>query len=119
MVKGNRKVIESLYIAKCNIYGFGNVEDEFGRTESKEMLLHEEIPCRVSFKNISTANQTEAFASTFQEIKLFINPEIVISEGSKIEVTQNNRTTMYKSSGTSAVYSNHQEIILKNYKEKA
>ena len=119
MVNKFRKAIESLYIAKCNVYGFVTEEDEYGVSDSKEMKLHEDIPCRISFKNISTANQTEAFASTFQEIKLFINPEIVISEGSKIEVTQNNRTTMYKSSGTSAVYSNHQEIILKNYKEKA
>lgn len=119
MVKGNRKVIESLYIAKCNIYGFGNVEDEFGRTESKEMLLHEEIPCRVSFKNISAANQTEVFATTSQEIKLFINPEIIIKEGSKIEVTQHNRTTIYESSGASAVYTNHQEIMLKSYKGRA
>ena len=119
MVNKFRKAIESLYIGKCNIYGFVNEEDEYGISDSKEMKLHEDIPCRISFKNISATNQTEVFATTFQEIKLFINPDIIISEGSKIEVTQNNRTIMYKSSGASAVYSNHQEILLKSYKEKA
>ena len=119
MVKGHRKALESLYLAVCNIYGFISEDDGYGISDQVEKLLYENQKCRVSYKNISAANQTESFATTAQEIKLFIAPELVIPAGSMIEVTQNNRTEKYKSSGKAAVYKNHQEIILKSYKERA
>ena len=119
MVKGHRKAIESLYTGNCNIYDFVDETDEFGITDRTEQLLYENQKCRVSYKNISAANQTESFATTAQEIKLFIAPELLIPPGSTIEVTQNTRTEKYKSSGKAAVYTNHQEIILNMYKERA
>ncbi|ACZ08295.1 Uncharacterised protein [Sebaldella termitidis] len=119
MVKGHRKALESLYLAVCNIYAFIKEEDEFELTDQTEQLIYENKKCRVSYKNISAANQTESFATTAQEIKLFIAPELLIPPGSTIEVTQNNRTEKYKSSGKAAVYTNHQEIILNLYEERA
>ena len=118
MVKGHRKAIESLYKGVCNIYALMDERDEYGVTDQTEQLLYENQKCRVSYKNISAANQTESFATTSQEIKLFIAPELIIPAGSTIEVTQNNRTEKYKSSGKAAVYSNHQEIILNLYQER-
>ena len=119
MVKGHRKALESLYLAVCNIYTLVDERGDYGITDQTEQLLYENQKCRVSYKNISAANQTESFATTAQEIKLFIAPELIIPAGSTIEVTQNNRTEKYKSSGKAAVYTNHQEIILKSYKERA
>ena len=119
MVKGHRKAIESLYKGVCNIYSFVSEKDEFGITDRTEKLLYENQKCRVSYKNISVANQTESFATIAQEIKLFIAPQLIIPAGSTIEVTQNNRTEKYKSSGKAAVYTNHQEIILNLYEERA
>ena len=83
------------------------------------MTLFENLPCRLSFKNISQANQTESFAATNQVVKLFIAPEVYVPPGSVIEVTQNEVTRKYKHSGVSAVYTNHQEIILDNYDGRA
>lgn len=119
MVKGQRKALESLYVGICSIYGFTDEGDDYGISDPAEQLLYENQKCRVSYKNISAANQTESFATTAQEIKLFIAPELLIPPGSTIEVTQNNRTEKYKSSGKAAVYTNHQEIILNLYKERA
>ena len=119
MVKGHRKALESLYLAVCNIYALVDERDDYGITDQTEQLLCENQKCRVSYKNISAANQTESFATTAQEIKLFIAPELLIPTGSTIEVIQNNRTEKYKSSGKAAVYTNHQEIILNLYEERA
>jgi hypothetical protein len=54
-----------------------------------------------------------------QVVTLFISPEVYIPPGSMIEVTQNNVTRTYKHSGISAIYTNHQEIILELEQEKA
>ncbi|BBM48390.1 hypothetical protein JMUB3933_1906 [Leptotrichia wadei] len=54
-----------------------------------------------------------------QVVTLFISPEVYIPPGSMIEVTQNNVTKRYKHSGISAVYTNHQEIVLEVEQEKA
>ena len=90
MVSGHRKALESLYMGNCNIYGFISEDDGYGISDQVEKLLYENQKCRVSYKNISAANQTESFATTAQEIKLFIAPELIIPAGSTIEVTQNN-----------------------------
>ncbi|TQX28014.1 hypothetical protein D1N55_18385, partial [Clostridioides difficile] len=50
-----------------------------------------------------------------QTIKLFISPDIEIKAGSKLIINDKE----YVRSGESAIYSNHQEIILELFKDKA
>ena len=114
-----KKTIQSLWTGVCNIFGFKDVEDEYGATSHAEVMLFENLPCRLSFKNISQTSQTESFAVSSQVVKLFIAPEVYVPPGSVIEVTQNGVTRKYKHSGISAVYTNHQEIVLEAYKGSA
>ena len=114
-----KKAIQSLWTGVCNIFGFKDVEDEYGATSHAEVALFENLPCRLSFKNISQTSQTESFAVSSQVVKLFIAPEVYVPPGSVIEVTQNGGTRKYKHSGISAVYTNHQEIVLEAYKGSA
>lgn len=114
-----KKVIQSLWAGVCNIFGFKDVEDEYGATSHAEVMLFENLPCRLSFKNISQTSQTESFAVSSQVVKLFIAPDVYVPPGSVIEVTQNGITRKYKHSGISAVYTNHQEIVLEAYKGSA
>ena len=51
--------------------------------------------------------------------KLFISPEVEIKPGSKIVVTQNGVTTEFSNSGKPAIYTNHQEIMLKLFEDYA
>lgn len=120
-IKAYRKSIEELYNDTCNIYESGYVKDqETGITKpTDDILVVANQQCRISFKTISPTNQTENNNKTSQEIKLFIAPELLIKEGSKIVITRNGRTTEYKNSGTPAIYSTHQEIILTLVKEYA
>ena len=118
-LKQAREAIQSLWTGVCNIFGFKDVEDEYGATSHAEVALFENLPCRLSFKNISQTSQTESFAVSSQVVKLFIAPEVYVPPGSVIEVTQNGVTRKYKHSGISAVYTNHQEIVLEAYKGSA
>ncbi|MGO0854038.1 hypothetical protein ACTPDQ_20745, partial [Clostridioides difficile] len=70
-------------------------------------------------KNITSATDGKV-AKLVQTIKLFISPNINIKAGSKLIITtQNNITREYARSGESAIYPNHQEIILELLKNKA
>ena len=115
-----RKSIEKLYTDTCNIYEYQKVKDSVTkRTGFNFILVHENIKCRISFKNITTTNQTTGEAIIRQTTVLFINPELVIRPNSKIDIVRNGRVLEYKNSGVPAFYSSHQEIILELYKEQA
>ena len=118
-LKQAREAIQSMWTGICNIFGFKNSKNKYGTVVSEVKELYKNIPCRLSFKNISQTDQTESVAKTSQVVKLFIAPEIYVPPGSVFEVTQNGVTRKYKHSGVSAVYTNHQEIILDVEQEKA
>lgn len=116
----HRKAIESLYSDKCTIYSWENSKDVETRiTKPQRVKKYEGVPCRLSFKNISSVNQTTFEAVITQVIKLFISKDISIKEGSEIEIERDGQVNLYKCSGMAARYSNHQEIILINAKERA
>nr|DAX70197.1 MAG TPA: head closure knob [Caudoviricetes sp.] len=118
-LKQAREAIQSMWTGVCNIFRFKNSKNKYGTVVSEVKELYKNIPCRLSFKNISQTEQTESAAKTSQVVKLFIAPEVYVPPGSVIEVTQNGVTRKYKHSGISAVYTNHQEIILDAEQEKA
>lgn len=118
-LKQAREAIQSMWTGICNIFGFKNSKNKYGTVVSEVKELYKNIPCRLSFKNISQTEQTESVAKTSQVVKLFIAPEVYVPPGSIVKVTQNGVTRKYKHSGVSAVYTNHQEIILDVEQEKA
>lgn len=118
-LKQAREAIQSMWTEICNIFWFKNSKNKYGTVVTEVKELYRNIPCRLSFKNISQTEQTESVAKTSQVVKLFIAPEVYVPPGSVIEVTQNGITRKYKHSGVSAVYTNHQEIILDVEQEKA
>lgn len=113
MVKKMKKSLELLYDGICKIVEYKKVKKSNGATVFEEVVAFEDIPCRLSFKAITSINQTDTNASDLKQVAtLFINPDIVINPGSKIVVTQNNKKAEYKHSGEPALYNSHQEIIL-------
>ncbi|EQF03283.1 hypothetical protein QEI_0865, partial [Clostridioides difficile CD129] len=66
------------------------------------------------YKNIVSATEGK-LAKLEQTIKLFISPDIEIKAGSKLIINDKE----YVRSGESAIYPNHQEIILELFKDKA
>lgn len=116
MVKA-RKAIESLYDGKCTITEHQKVKKENKSTGFQDVVVLEDVPCRLSFKTINHTNQTDTAASAVVQItKVFLAPDIQVKPGSKLTITQNDVTTEYKSSGEPAFYSTHQEIVLELFK---
>ena len=89
------------------------------RTEFEEVIIHQDIPCRLSFSSKNTTNEIDNGFDVTQQIKVFCAPELNIKPGSKLIITQNNVTNEYVHSGKSATYSAHQEISLELFKEWA
>lgn len=119
ILKSAREAIHSMWDGLCTVFENKKSKDKYGIVSSEKVEICKNEPCRLSFKNISQAEQTGLGANVSQVVKLFISPEVYIPPGSTIEVTQNNVTRKYKHSGISAVYTNHQEIVLETEQEKA
>ena len=83
-----------------------------GVTRSVDKVYCKDQKCKLSYQSASASSESDTVGTTYQLIKLFMSPDIDVPEGSKIEVTQNGRTDIYKRSGKPMVYSNHQEILL-------
>ncbi|VHX85444.1 phage protein [Clostridioides difficile] len=120
MVSKTRKAIEMLYRDKCTIVEYQPIKDPITkRTNNKEVVILENQPCKLAYKNIVSATDGKV-SRLEQTIKLFISPDIEIKAGSKLIITnQNNITKEYVRSGESAIYPNHQEIILELLDDKA
>lgn len=112
-----RNAIESQYDCICDIFEYRKIKDSTTKiTNFKEIRLHKEIPCKISFDEIYVNSETDTESKIKTKVKLFINPELVINPGSKIVVTKNGKTTIYKNSGKAADYNTHQEIMLDEFK---
>lgn len=108
-----RKAIERLYVGRCHITNRQKTVDPVTKiTSFADVVLCEDEPCRLSFSSVKSSNETDEVTEVAQVVKLFLRPELIIQAGSKITVTQNGRTIKYVASGQSAVYTNHQEVLL-------
>ncbi|MDE3562952.1 hypothetical protein PV597_13705 [Clostridioides difficile] len=115
MMDKTRKAIEMLYREKCTIVEYQPIKDPITkRTNNKEIVVLENQSCKLSYKNIVSATDGKV-AKLEQTIKLFISPDIEIKAGSKLIINDKE----YVRSGESAIYPNHQEIILELFKDKA
>lgn len=120
VVGKTRKALELLYDGLCDVIEHKKTKKADGSTGFSEVVVLEKQPCRLSFKTIyNTEIQNNSAALTKQAVTLFVAPELNIRAGSKVVVTQNDISTAYKSSGTPAAYSTHQEIPLELFERWA
>lgn len=112
--------LSTLWIGKCTISEYQEVTnpDTHQTTFDLKPIVTEE-PCRLSHSRESTVNVSDGAPYVAQSIVLFIRPNLVIKEGSVIEITQHGVTTKYKRASKPAIYSNHQEVALELYEDNA
>lgn len=112
--------LSALWNGTCTVYEYQEITDltTFQTTHELAAVLTNE-PCRLSYQKEQSTNIANGAAVISQSITLFIRPDIAIKEGSVIDITQHGVTTRYKGSGKPAVYTNHQEIVLKLYEDNA
>ena len=115
-----RKAQEAMYTGKMTVYEHKKVTDEKTHlTAFKDVAVLKDELCKLSFQSKQAAADTTAATAISQTIKLFMSPDISISPGSKITVTQNGVTKDYTYSGVPAVYVTHQEIVLELFERWA
>lgn len=114
-----KKFIESLYIDTCNIYEFQHVVDETtGITSQQEVLVHKDIPCKLSFNRLPQTGDGAASSSSFLGT-VFCAPDLEIKEGSKIVIEKNGKVYTLSNSGVPRMGINHQEITVSNWEKWA
>lgn len=111
-----RAAIEMMYQGTCTVTEHQKVKKENKTTGFQDVIVLANQPCKLSFSNITTTNQTETAALVAQTAKVLIAPEIQIKPGSKLTITQNGVTTEYENSGEPALFNTHQEISLVLFK---
>lgn len=112
--------LAQLWIGKATIYEYKEVIDGVTFQSTHELVpIVENEPCRLSHKQEPTVNITDGTPSISQSIVLFIRPDLEIKEGSVIEIRQHFVTNRYKRASKPAIYTNHQEVTLELYKDKA
>lgn len=111
-----RKAIELLYDGVCTVTEHQEYEKENGATGFKDVVVIENEPCHLSFSNTTSTKEGDVAATVSQVTELFISPDVTITPGSKITVTQNGVTTDYTRSGVTSKYDTHQQIILELWK---
>lgn len=114
-----RRAVESTYTGVCDICEYVQEKDAAGITRCELKKTAENIPCRLSYSNKTSAAPSDTAAQVSQTVKLFLAPDITVREGSKIIVTQDGRTREFHASGIPAVWFSHQEIMLVDCKELA
>lgn len=109
-----------LWIGKCTIYEYQEITDpETWQTKHTLAPTIIDEPCRLSHHRESTVDVNSGAPYVTQTIVLFVRPDITIKEGSVIEVTQNNVTNKYKRASKPSIYTNHQEVAVDLFEDKA
>ena len=116
MVKA-RKAVESLYTGVCTITERRPGTKPNGSTGFMEETVLVDQPCRLSYSGSNSASSEESASRAGQSIKVYLAPEIRVAPGSRLTITQNGVTEVYRNSGRSAVFQTHQEISLELFEE--
>ncbi len=118
MVNSYKNALRKLWDGLCDVYIRETIVNQAnGRDEPVETCVLQGEPCRLSFTTISSTKENSEAALIQQVVKLFIDKDVDIPEGSKIVVTQEGKTGNYCRTGKPALYSSHQEIVLEHFKE--
>jgi len=111
------KTLSKLWTDRCDVYVSEQVEDlSTGRIIEQERRLHQEIPCRLSFRRGIEAmgmlrDIGDAAMEAVQVVRLFLAPDIDISAGCRIVVRRGDGSELrFRRSGVPAVFESHQEI---------
>lgn len=128
VIRNHKKSIESFYTDVCNVYEHKKTRDEKSKqTKTKRTLVHELLPCRLSFGSFVRPSGDEVTSNLTLSVVLFLSPNVEIKAGSEFEVERNvlsngnmtqPRLVKLKNSAPPYIFETHQEItcsILEDY----
>ena len=84
------KLFKALHTDKFSIYRSQEVDDGYGGTILKDVLISENNPCRLSQQTLR-ATGGDVNVSSLQEFKLFVPLEIKVLQNDKLEIFRGNQ----------------------------
>ena len=105
-----KKHMAFLYDGVCDIYDYEKQQGAINNTV--KVLKQQSVPCRLSYSNSPQSEQSQSVSKISQTIKLFLPPEIEITEGCVVVVTQEGETNSFCCAGKALKYGSHKEIVL-------
>lgn len=111
-LRTKRRALESLYCGLLTVIVKEKVTDPKTHiTDFNDVVTLEDIPCRLCEQN-SKPVTTDEPAEAKKSICVILNEKIDIPAGSKLIITQHNRTALYEQSGEPEYKSDTQTIPL-------
>lgn len=112
------KGLDSLYTDKFDIMRTQEVDDGYGGTILKDILISENNPCRLSQKTLSATSQEVNFTS-IQEFKLFIPLNVEVHQNDLLIVYRGNTKYTFRASQPFKYIDvlSHQEVVLREVVE--
>ena len=111
------EILESTYFDRCTIKRKVKAKNtNTGVTETKEVIIVEDVKCALSKKDIQTMNVDGIGALVFSHL-LFLNPNVDVREGDTVEVASMGKISIYLASKP-FYYSSHSQTLL-TYKDRA
>lgn len=107
-----RAIMESTYTGRMDVYGYVDVETDYGETKQERQTLLQDIPCALSQYQLRPASHGGSHSERSYQAKLFAPPDVKIPAGSDIEIRQDGMTYKFKYSGETFMYVSHQEIMI-------
>ena len=105
------EILESTYFDKCTIKRKEKIKNPItGVTETKEIIIVENVKCALSKKDIQTMTSDGVGNLAFSHL-LFLNPNINLQEGDIVEVSSMGKISNYLASKP-FYYSSHMEVII-------
>ena len=105
------EILESTYFDKCTIKRKEKIKNpNTGVTETKEIIIIEDVKCALSKKDIQAMNVDGIGTLAFSHL-LFLNPNVDVQEGDTVEVNSMGKISIYLASKP-FYYSSHMEVII-------
>lgn len=104
--------LQRLWKDRLTVVEYVEIQKPNGSTGFGEVIVLENIPCKLSFSTLQAVNQNDMNAAIVQVVKVFCSTNLSISAGSKLIVEHEGRTLEFSCSGEPGVFTNHQEIVL-------
>ena len=104
--------IQSLWKDRLTVTEYHKVIQPNQSTGFEEVDVLTNQPCKLSFSTLQAAGQDESGARIVQVVKLFLDKTVTIKPASKLTITRDGQTFIFKQSGLPGMFSKHQEIVL-------
>ena len=111
------EILESTYFDRCTIKRKEKIKNPItGVTETKEVMIVEDVKCALSKRDNTPIMTSDGVGNLVFSHLLFLNPNVDIQEGDRVEVNSMGKISVYLASKP-FYYSSHSETLL-SYKER-